>query len=111
MTPTVSQPGGDLAQRPVDALIAALCSQLAAQREQIAALETLALSREEDNAILRTMLSQAHTLLHTREQSEARRSGRAVLLLDELPHVRASIAAGLLEQAQRLRDERLEHAA
>jgi hypothetical protein len=86
-------------------LVTELClsnAQVCAERD---AWRDLAESRGAEMATLRVMLSQALTLLHDREQAEARRSERVVRLLDGLPHLRASIVGGLMDECERLRAE------
>jgi hypothetical protein len=101
-----------LSQRPIDQLVAglghskaALWAELEDTRADRDGWKDLAISRGADNAVLRTMLSQSLTLLHTRERADAKRTGRVVRLLDDAPHVRASIAAGWLDECQRLCDQ------
>jgi len=64
--------GTNLSQRPVDRLIAGLCGTIAAQRDQIKALEVLAQSRGDDAVTFRLMLTQAWTALHDEQEAHAR---------------------------------------
>ena len=67
--------------RPIDTLIASLCAQLAAQRQQIAALESLAQSRADDAATLRLMYRQALALVHDLTERERRHQERCRAML------------------------------
>ena len=62
----------NLAQRPVDRLIAGLCASNAALRDRCQALEDLAQSRGDDCASMRLVCTQALTALH--EEQKARSS-------------------------------------
>ena len=86
-------------------LVIALCLSHAQVRAERDAWREAAESRDEEMATLRVMVSLSLTLLHDREQNEARPRDRVVRLLDGLPHRRASIVRGLMDECARLRAE------
>ena len=97
-----------LIERPLAQLVIRLCLSNAQLRADRDAWRALAESCGADIATLRVMLSQSMTLLHDREQAEARRTKRVVRLLDGLPHapeIRAAIAATFADECERLRAE------
>jgi hypothetical protein len=62
----------NLTQRPVDRLIGTLCHTIAAQRDQIRALEALATSRGDDWASMGVVCTRALTALHDEQEAHAR---------------------------------------
>jgi hypothetical protein len=75
--------------RPVDDLIAALCSTTAELREECAALKALAESRSDDAESYRLLAQQAVTALHDEQESHARLRKQHYRLTDEYREHRA----------------------
>jgi hypothetical protein len=69
--------------RPIDRLIEGLCATIAAQREQIRALETLAVSRGDDAASYRSLATQAIHALRREQQARDRLQARYDRLVAE----------------------------
>jgi hypothetical protein len=99
----------EIVARRDDSLVSVLCLSIARLQDECDGWRELALSRDEDNQVLRQMVSELLAVTNTRERAEAARTGRVIRLLDDLPHVRQSVAKGFTEEAERLREELLEH--
>jgi hypothetical protein len=81
----------NLAQRPIDELVVALCRTIAAQRAQIKSLEELTCSRGDDAVSYRFLAQQSLHALHAEQQAHTRLRDQYKRLISEYRELRARV--------------------